>query len=124
RYFSPSRDAERDASTHLPTVSSAGGAGGGAFLRRFALMLYVTETNPAPTSWCVSPTSAITAGFGPAGTSGMSARTETAPLASRVSLTRNSVAGGGGVYGRSGAGFDRGVRQPATARIAAGNVRE
>src|SRR5438876_1238019 len=61
-------------------------------------------------------------GFGPDGTSGMSARTAPAPPASRVSLTRNSVAGGGGVYGRNGAGFDSGVRQPTSARTAARNV--
>src|SRR5579875_3421676 len=100
--------ADGAASTHLPTpVPSGGGAGGFSPFRIAHWIRYVTTTKPAASSARESPRSAITVGFGPAGSRGISAWTLTAPPSSWASRTRNAR-GAGGTAGFEGCEDDDG----------------
>src|SRR5438552_8286191 len=86
-----------EARSHAPTVFFGASSGGGRSpLSASKLRRKVTTTMPAARIVSFSPRSEITAGFGPAGTSGASSRTGTKPFSSSTTRTSLGVVSAGG----------------------------
>src|SRR5262245_29026400 len=123
KYALPTVFAVGDASSHTPTVFSAGGAGGPSGLspeRSCQLILYVTKIAPAASSASGSGTLPITAGLRPAGVDGICSRTVIHP--SSIVASRTSAAGSGGATAGTGGGAGR-AHAASTAKTTASIVR-